>query len=60
MVVGDVLWVRLVICCMFADLFSGRLCSASSMVRHRGSRSSDICWSHICGVGLCVMMRAYS
>ena len=57
--VGHVLWVRLVICCMFEGEFSGRLCSFSSMMRHRGSRSPVICQSHVCGIGLCAMIRAY-
>ncbi len=60
MVVDDVLWMLLVICCMFVDVVSGRLCTASSIVRHLGSRSPVICWSHICGIGLCAMMRAYN
>ena len=39
--------------------FSGRLCIFSSMVRHRGLRSPIICRSHICGIGLYAILRAY-
>ena len=58
MVVGGVWWLMVCKCCVCKEVYSGDLCSLLRMVRHRGSMSSTICWSHICGVGPYVIMRA--